>query len=110
MGQKFISTDIQFHSRHQKPTLSLRRALEKAQRKGSAEIRVYGKSEFVLDPETGFVYLRLRFSKEIEKLIEDKVLTVRPDSPWIPDKETELKMKRADKKKLKTSTRVWRKD
>jgi predicted house-cleaning NTP pyrophosphatase (Maf/HAM1 superfamily) len=106
---EFISTDITFHSRDLRPTQSFERAKERAYKKGSNIIRVYGTPYFVIDMKTKLVYLRYKFSDDITKKIENGELIMKADTPVIMDEEIQNKLKDRKKKKLKNLTRVWRK-
>jgi len=108
-NQKFISTDIQFHSRDFRPTTNLERAIEKAHKKGSKEFRIYGKPVLVVDLKTKLVYLRLQFPREIAQKMKDGTLLIKNDSPWKPDTETQQKLDQVRKKENKRKTRVWSK-
>ncbi|MCK9293353.1 hypothetical protein M0P25_04720 [archaeon] len=106
---KAESVDITFHSRNFNSTISFKRAMEKAKRNNSEIVRIYGKPELVIDPETSIVYLRLRFSKEIEEKLKNKELIIDKNLPYTIDEDTKNKMLKDKKKALKNSTRVWRK-
>ena len=106
----FESTDITFHSRDFRPTQSFERAQLKAHTKGSKIVRVYGLPRLMIDFKTGNVYFGLRFSDEITKKIQSGELVIKKDMPYIVDEETQKKMADREKRILKNSTRVWRKD
>jgi len=105
----FESTDITFHSRDLRPTQSFERAQEKARSKGSKVVRVYGTPEFVMDPKTKLVYLGFRFSDEIAGKIRNGELAIKPNTPFLVDRETQEKISDKIKRKLKNLARVWRK-
>jgi hypothetical protein len=105
---KFESTDITFHSRDLRPTQSLERAKEKARKKGSDIVRIYGNFRLIIDPETMLVYPDYHFSEEITKKIKNGELVIKPDTPKLIDEETQKKMIDKEKRKLKNSTKVWR--
>ena len=105
---KFESTDITFHSRDLRPTQSFERAKERAHKKGSKIVRVYGIPKLMIDMETKLVYLGLQFSDKITKKIQNGELLMKPDTPYIVDEETQKKMADKEKRKLKNSTKVWR--
>ena len=107
---EFEQTDLIFHSRDFRPTQKFERAREKARTKGSDTVRVYGTPCLVIDPTTMLVYFELRFSDEIAKKIKNGELIMRPNAPHAIDKETQKKMKDKEKRKLKNSTKVWRKN
>lgn len=107
---EFESTNIQFHSRNQEPTQSFERALKKALKKGSKEVRIYGRPQVIEDPKTGLICIVLHFSDEITKKIQDGTLIIKEDLPWFIDQETCEKMQNKEKRRLKNSTRVWRKE
>lgn len=106
----FESTDITFHSRRFRPTQSFARALQKAQSNGSSEVRAYGIPRVVRDPKTNREYLALEFSKDITERILNGELMMKSDMPIIIDEETQSKMIEKEKRRLKNSTRVWRKN
>lgn len=107
---EFVSTDVTFHSRDLRTTQSFERAKEKADAKCSKIVRIYGIPSLVMDPETNLVYFKLNFSDEITKKIQNGELVMQPNTPFLIDEETQKKMANKEKRKLKDSTRVWRKD
>jgi predicted house-cleaning NTP pyrophosphatase (Maf/HAM1 superfamily) len=106
---EFVSTDVTFHSRDLRPTQSFERAKEKADAKCSKIVRVYGIPNLVIDPETNLVYFNLGFSDEITKKIQNGELVIKSDTPFLIDEETQKKMDNKEKRRLKDSTKVWRK-
>lgn len=106
---KAKSVDITFHSRNFNSTTSFERAMEKAKRNNSEIVRIYGKPELVVDLETSLVYLRLRFSKEIEEKIKNGELIINKDLPYTIDEDTKKKILKKEKEELKISTKIWRK-
>ena len=106
---KTESTEITFHSRNFKPTTSLKKAAEKAKRNNSNIIKIYGKPELIVDPKTSKLYLRLRFSKEIEEKLKNGELIIDKNLPYAIDDDTRNKMEKEKKKELKKSTKVWKK-
>ena len=107
---EFESTDITFHSRDFRPTQSFERAKEKAHVKGSKVVRVYGIPRLMIDMETKLIYLGFQFSDEITKKIQSGELVMKPNTPYIIDEETKKKMADKEKRRLKNSAKVWRKD
>ena len=105
----YKSTDIIFHSRDSEPTHSFERAQEKARKKGSDIVRAYGIPRLVLDEENKCIRLNLIFSDEITKKIQSGELVLESNMPHFIDKETQVKMANKEKRRLKNSTRVWRK-
>jgi len=106
---KAESVDITFHSRNFNPTTSFKKATEKAKRNNSKIVRVYGKPELIVDPQTLKVYLRLRFSKEIEEKLKNGELIINKNLPYTIDEDTKNKILKDKKKKLKKSTKIWKK-
>jgi hypothetical protein len=106
---KTESTGIIFHSRNFKPTTSLKKAVEKARRNNSDMIKIYGKPELLVNPKTSKLYLRLRFSKEIEEKIKNRQIIIDKNLPYIIDDDTKNKIKKEKKKALKKSTKIWKK-
>jgi len=106
---EFVSTDVTFHSRDLRPTQSFERAKEKADAKCSKVVRVYGIPRLVVDMETKLVYFDLGFSDEITKKIQNGELVIKSDVPFLIDEETQKKMDNKEKRRLKDSTKVWRK-
>jgi|AntAceMinimDraft_16_1070373.scaffolds.fasta_scaffold159766_1 hypothetical protein len=107
---EFMSKDITFHSRCLRPTQSFKRACLKAREEGSGIVRVYGIPKLVMDPKTKLIYLKLDFSEDISKRIQSGKLTMKLNTPLIIDKETKIKIANKEKRRLKNSTRVWRKN
>jgi hypothetical protein len=105
----YKSTDITFHSRDSEPTHNFKRAQDKAHKKGSGIVRVYGIPRLVLDEENRCIHFKLEFSPEITKKIQSGELVLESNMPHFVDKETQIKIVNKKKKKLKNSTRVWRK-
>jgi len=106
---KAESVDITFHSRNFEPTMSFKRSLERAKRNNSKIVRIYGKPELIVNPQTLNVYLRLRFSKEIEEKIKNGELIIDKNLSYTIDEDTKNKMLKDRKKELKKSTKVWSK-
>ncbi len=107
--KSFTPTDIQFHSRAHRPTMSFEQAVKKAQSKSSKEIRIYGQPVLEIDIETGLVYLRHYFSKDVIEKMNDGTLPMSADIPSKIDAETQQKIADKKKRELKNSTRVWHK-
>jgi hypothetical protein len=107
---EFVSTDVTFHSRGLRPTQNFERAKETADAKCSKIVRVYGIPSLSIDPKTNLVYFNLNFSDEITRKIHSGELVMQPNTPFLIDEETQRKMDNKEKRKLKDSTRVWRKD
>lgn len=107
---EFESVDITFHSRDLRPTQSFERAKEIALTKGSRIVRVYGIPQLMIDMETKLIYLGFRFSDEIAKKIQSGELMIKSDTPCIVDEETQKKIDKKEKNKLKNLTKVWHKD
>lgn len=106
-NKEYISTNIQFHSRNQRPTMDFGKALKKAQKKGSKEVRYYGKPVFYLNPETGLIHLKIEFTGDIAEKIQSGELEIKNDMNWDYDKDTQNALDKSKKKKLKNSTRTW---
>ena len=106
----FETTDITFHSRDLRPTQSFERAKEKAREKDFKIVRVYGIPRLVIDMKTKLVYFGLQFSEDVTKRIQNGELVMKSGVPYIVDEETKKKMADKEKRELKNSTRVWKKD
>jgi len=106
---EFVSTDITFYSRGLRPTQSFDRARQKTRDEDSNIVRVYGTLESVIDPKTKAKYIKLNFPDDIIKMFQSGELVMKPNTPIIVDKETKIKMVNKEKRRLKNSTRVWRK-
>lgn len=106
----FESTDVTFHSRDFRPTRSFARAQEKARTKDSKVVRVYGIPRLVIDTETKLMHLGFQFSEDITRRIQNGELVMQKNTPWTVDEETQKKIADKEKRRLKNSTRVWRKD
>ncbi|MDD3995151.1 MAG: hypothetical protein PHC42_00385, partial [Bacilli bacterium] len=63
----------------------------------------------IVDPQTLKVYLRLRFSKEIEEKLKNGELIINKNLPYTIDEDTKNKILKDKKKKLKKSTKIWKK-
>ncbi len=106
---EFESTDLTFHGRALRSTQSFEHAKQKAHAKGSKIIRVYGIPRLVVDTETKLLYLGLEFSKDITEKIRNGELVMMPNTPHSIDEDTQKIITKKQKKRLKNSTRVWRK-
>lgn len=107
---KHVSTDIQIHSRHIRPSVSFENVKKVADKKGSKEIRCYGEPMFELDLETKEIRLVSVFYGDIADKIRNGELIIQENTEWIVDQETVTKLKNNQKKKLKSATRTWKKD
>jgi|SRR3989344_4042982 len=106
--QTFEAVDITFHGRNLRSTMKFENAQKKAEAKNSKVIRVYGVPQFLLERETGLIYLSYRFSEDITKKIMDGTLVFPKGTPTLIDPETQKFIKAKEKRRLKNSTRVWR--
>lgn len=104
----FEATDITFHGRDLRLTQSFERAQERARRKGSKEVRVYGTPRFVMDPETRLIYLGYQFSRDIVDRMISGQLAMPKGIPMIISKEDQERLAEKQKRELKNSTKVWR--
>jgi len=106
-NKEYISTNIQFHSRDQRPTMDFGKALKKAQKNGSKEVRCYGLPVFRLNTKTGAVELGFAFGGEVADKIRSGELEIQDGMDWEYDEDTKKALAQIKKKKLKNSTRTW---
>ena len=108
-NQKYIAVDTTLHGRILRPTDTFENAKRRAIKKGSEVIRVYGFLRFVLDTDTCLIYTAYQFSKDITEKLVNGTLQLPKGMPTIIDDETKKLIEEKEKRRLKNSTRVWRK-
>lgn len=106
---QFVATDIIFHGRNYRPTKSFEVAVANAEKKGSEIARIYGIPRFVIDLKTNLVYLGYEFSPEVTEKIVNGILALPKGIAMYIDPETQRIMSDRQKRKLKNSTKVYRK-
>ena len=106
---QFQAVNVTLHGRNQHPTQTLQQAVFKAKSEGSKIVRVYGIPQLVIDPDTKLVYLGHQFSKDITEKILDGTLAMPKGIQTVIDEETQERIKNKEKRRLKSSTKVYRK-